>query len=42
MVENFHGFRGLASNCEGFPANFFLFYYKVFQIAVQLQKFSRE
>ena len=38
-MENFHGFRRLASNWEGFPAIFFLFYYKVFRIAVQSQSF---
>ena len=39
---NFRGFRGLASDRESFPANFFLFYYKVFRIAVQSRKFSRD
>ena len=38
-MENFRGFRGLASNRKGFPANLCLSYYKVFRIVVQSRKF---
>ena len=39
MVENFRGFRGLASNREGFPANFFFFIIRCFESLYNRESF---
>ena len=39
MVENFRGVRGLASNHEGFPANFFLSIIRCFELLYNRESF---
>ena len=39
MVENVRGFRGLASNREGFPANFFFFIIRCFELPYNHESF---
>ena len=38
-MENFRSFRGLASNREGFPANFFFFIIKCFELLYNRESF---
>ena len=39
MVENFRDFHGLASNREGFPANFFFFIIRCFELLYNHESF---
>ena len=39
MVENFHGFRGLASNGESFPVNFIFFIIRCFELLYNRESF---